>query len=274
MRHAHSFCKWLGGKTKLLLHILPLLPESINTYFEPFLGGGAVFFALAKGKRYTDAILGDMNPDLINAYQVIKSNPKELIQELTNGKYIYDRSIYLGIRSEHMRINPIERAARFIYLNKTGFNGLYRVNKKGEFNVPFGKFTDPLVCDEGNILAVSETLRHVQIANVTFSETTKLARSGDAVFMDPPYYPISNTSNFTRYTNNGFEYEDHVNLASEFARLANLGASVILSNSLCDVTRELYKDYRIIELNGTRNVGGPASSRKSVTEILVVANVL
>jgi DNA adenine methylase len=268
----YPFVKYLGGKSKMARHILERLPLKFNTYFEPFLGGGAVFFELAKQKRFNKAVLSDMNPELINAFAVIKKDVDGLICELRSGLYKYNKKRYLEIRSDNSTDKSrIEQAARFIYLNKSCFNGLYRTNMKGEFNVPFGKYNNPVICDEENLRAVSVALKHARIAKTGFENVLREAKLGDVVYFDPPYLPTSKTSNFTGYTKERFGITDHTLLSVVFDQLSERGVSVILSNSIS--ARELYQDYEVVSLIGGVCVGGPTEYRNSaVEEIMVMTN--
>jgi DNA adenine methylase len=270
--YPYSFVKWVGGKSKMARHILERLPLHFNRYFEPFLGGGAVFFELSRQKRFKRASLGDMNPELMNAFRTVQDDVSGLIRELhMDCKYIYNKKTYLKIRAQDTKDwTPVARAARFIYLNKTCFNGLYRVNGSGKFNVPFGTYKDPVICDEPNLRAVSKALKNVKLIEKRFEWVLQLAKPGDAVYFDPPYLPISETSKFTGYTEGGFGLVDHTFLSCVFDELANRGVAVVLSNSTA--ARELYKKHEIVDLVGGRSVGGPAEYRKPVKEIMVVAN--
>ena len=266
------FLKWAGGKSRMLPHILERIPSTFGRYFEPFLGGGAVFFELKKQKRFKKAFLGDANQDLVNTYVTIRDSLDDLIAELSNERYTYNKKSYLSIRENSGSSDSIIRAAEFIYLNKTCFNGLYRVNKEGKFNVPFGSYKDPVILDQDNLRAVSKALRGVRINHDDFDWILKEPKPGDVVYFDPPYLPISKTSKFTSYTEGGFGESDHFRLAYTFGKLADKGVTVILSNSSSEETRKLYSNWEIVELVGARNVGGPAEYRKPVREIMVVAN--
>lgn len=268
----HPFIKWAGGKTKLLLQVIELVGDRlIDRYFEPFLGGGAVFFELSKRKKFSCATIGDSNPELVNAYRVVRDNVSELIDSLS--RFSYDKQLYLEVRSQRVEdLTQLERAARFIYLNRTCFNGLYRVNSKGEFNVPFGKYTNPVICDSENLTAVSKALSGVEIVNSDFGSLAELAKLGDLVYFDPPYIPISNTSNFTGYTKNGFGINEHEKLARIFSELDGKGVRVVLSNSYCDETMRLFSGFRIDKISASRNIGGSVSCRKPVIEVLVSGN--
>jgi len=265
----YPFLKWAGGKGRVASRILARLPESINTYYEPFLGGGAIFFELAKEKRFKRAVLSDMNPALINCWQVIQANVESLIRELQKSQYKYEKKTYLKIRAADIStFSDVQKAARTIYLNKTCFNGLYRVNSQGNFNVPFGKYSNPTICDESNLTAVSQALKGVEIKICEFNVAEK-AKIGDAVYFDPPYLPISATSKFTAYTELGFGLEDHEKLAGLFQHIGKKGVRCVLSNSAAKKAIELYSDFDMDKFIGTRSVGGPVDFRKPAGEIIV-----
>ena len=261
------FVKWAGGKRQLLDVLMKNLPPKFNTYVEPFVGGGALLFELIP-KR---AIISDTNYELINAYRVIRDNVEELIDSLKN--HVNDEGYYYRVRALNpSTLTPVERASRFIYLNKTCYNGLYRENSRGEFNVPFGKYKNPKICDEENLRVVSEFLRSadVQILYQDYKETCKLAREGDFVYLDPPYHPISKTSSFTKYTREDFTQEDQIELAQVFKDLDRKGCYVMLSNSNTEFIRDLYRDFEIIELSANRSINCRAEGRgKEKVEILV-----
>lgn len=261
--------KWVGGKKRLVPHILARLPQKINTYYEPFVGGGAVLIELAKQDKFKWACISDKNQDISNAWKVIKKYPEQLIKCLRKKKYVYDKEAYLRIRKLNSnKLDDIERAARFIYLNKTGFNGLYRLNAKGEFNVPFGRHKDPVICDAPNIRKLSELLKRVDIHNIDFGEFDYI-KPGDAVYFDPPYLPTSKTSYFTAYTSTGFTEDDHRRLAERFRALGDKKVRVVLTNSAAKLTYELYGEFDIDSREQNQCIGGPAEYRKSITEVIV-----
>lgn len=251
--------KWAGGKTQLLNEILPKAPKSYGKYIEPFFGGGAVFFALQPEL----AVIADSNPELTNLYQVVSSNPHNLITELK--KYPYSSEHFYKVRSQdRTKLSPIEAAARTIYLNRTCFNGLYRVNKQGQFNVPFGRYVNPRICDEDGILAASAALRKATIHCMDYKKVLReQAERGDFVFLDPPYLPISQYSDFKRYTKEQFYEEDHIELAKEVKRLHEIGCHVVLTNSNHPLVHELYGEFdievvqtrRYISCNGAKRTG-------------------
>ena len=266
---AHPFAKWCGGKTKLLPEILPRLPEKIRTYYEPFLGGGAVFFALAAEGRFKRAVVGDANKELMETYASLLVEPDKVIALLS--KHVYDEEYYYAVRASRPR-SSAARAARMIYLNRTGFNGLYRVNRKGEFNVPFGRYTNPTICDEENLRAVSRTIRSCGSFRGKagdFELTAKKARKGDAVYYDPPYVPLSKTANFTAYVKGGFGEAEHVRLRDCFKALDERGVHVLLSNSDTPLVRRLYKGFRISKVKAPRRINSKGVKRGDVSELLI-----
>jgi DNA adenine methylase len=259
---ARPVLKWAGGKSRLVAEICAHFPEQINTYYEPFMGGAAVFFALAKQKRFKRAVLSDRNPELVNVYAALQSDVDGVIKALRRWKY--DRETYYRVRDNFKRSpSAPERAARTIYLNKTGYNGLYRVNRAGLFNVPFGRYTNPTICDESNLRLVAECLKAVTLIEADFSEVCALAKSGDAVYFDPPYLPVSNTAYFTSYDRHPFGLPDHERLAKEFAKLARRKVTAVLSNSDTPETQSLFEQWTVEHLQ-------VASKRGPVSELLVV----
>ena len=266
------FTKWTGGKRQLLSVIKSLMPESYNRYFEPFVGGGALFFELAP----KDAIINDFNSELINCYQQIKDNPSELIKSLSKHKESNSKEYYLNLRSADRdsrieKMNNVERAARIMYMLRVNFNGLYRVNSKNQFNVPYGRYKNPQIVDSDLIVSISQYLNEntIHILNGDFEEAVKDVEAGDFVYFDPPYIPLSETSSFTSYTHEGFSYEDQVRLRDTFKKLDEKGAYVMLSNSSSPLVGELYKDFNIHKVSATRTNGAKSSSRGKVDEIIV-----
>jgi DNA adenine methylase len=261
------FVKWAGGKRQLIDVLLSNIPSSFNRYFEPFVGGGALLFELRPQK----AIISDINEELINAYNVIKDNVEELINSLK--KHKNTAKYYYAIRSLDPKVlTPVERASRFIYLNKTCFNGLYRENSKGQFNVPFGRYKNPKICDEENLRAVSRFLNSIEITilNCDYKKTCELARSGDFIYFDPPYHPVSKTASFTKYNRSDFSEKDQIELSAVFKELDKKGCYVMLSNSNTEFIRKLYAGYRIQEISANRFINCKADRRKkSNVEVLV-----
>lgn len=267
-------CKWVGGKGQLLPELHRLKPSSFHAYYEPFVGGGALFFSLASAGFFRArvdprATLSDTNEDLIQFYRTLREFPEKLIN--TMKQYVYEEETYYAVRAyDPKQLTDVERASRFLYLNKTCFNGLYRVNKAGKFNVPFGRYTNPTICDEDNLIACSKALRGVSIECEDFERMTACAVApGSLVYFDPPYVPLSKTSDFTGYTKDGFNDKEHVRLARVFAQLADRGVYAMLSNSDTPFTRELYKDFDITEVMAKRHVNSKADKRGAVKEIIV-----
>ena len=266
----YPFLKWAGGKARMIGRIVSKLPDRIGTYYEPFIGGGAVFFELAREKRFKKAVIGDLNADLVNCYKVVKSDVDGLIAELLKKKYVYAKDAYLEIRAlDSKSLAPVEAAARIIYLNRTCFNGLYRVNLSGQFNVPFGSYASPVIVDEPALRGASAVLKNVRIVHGDFEKAMRGIKAGDAAYLDPPYIPLSETSSFTAYNEGGFGPEEHRRLAEKFVELWESGIPVVLSNSSAPLALSLYDGFERIELMGSRSVGGPAEYRKPVKEIIV-----
>lgn len=266
------FTKWTGGKRQLLPVIKSLMPDDYNNYFEPFIGGGAVFFDLIPKK----ATINDFNSELINCYHQIKDNPEKLIELLTEHQKKNSKEYYLELRSADRdgRINDMtdtERAARIMYMLRVDFNGLYRVNSKNQFNVPYGRYKNPKIVDSELILSISSYLNNndIRILNGDFEEAIKNVQAGDFVYFNPPYIPLSETSAFTSYTHEGFSYEEQVRLRNVFKRLNEKGAYVMLSNSSSPLVEELYEGFNIHKVNATRTNGAKASSRGKIAEIIV-----
>lgn len=268
------FVKWVGGKRQLLKqfrasHLYP--PEAFNpiknNYFEPFVGGGAVFFDLLPNK----AFLSDLNKELVTTYNVIKNDVESLVKHLK--KYKYEKKYFLKIRSQKVgALTDLEIASRFIYLNRTAFNGLYRVNSKGEFNVPFGKYTNPQICDADNLRKVSGVLQNVEIKHQDYKEVLKKAKKGDFIYFDPPYFPVSKTASFTSYTKEGFLEKEQVELRNVFVELHKRGCFVMLSNSDTPFINEIYsgiRGVRISKIQAGRAINSKGSARGKITEVLV-----
>ena len=265
---AKPFLKWAGGKTRLTKEILRRLPSNIDTYYEPFVGSGAVFFALASEGRFRRAALSDRNSELIDVYRALKRDVDQVIEELR--KYTYDKDVYYEARKKQPQdLELFARAARTIYLNKTGFNGLYRVNRSGQFNVPFGRYTNPNFCDEPRLRAAALALKKARLYVKDFESACKDAKPGDAVYFDPPYVPISSTSNFTAYHQDAFGEAEHQRLAQLFDTLTKRGVPAVLSNSDTPLTRELYKPWQIDSLSVLRMINSVTTRRGGVSELLV-----
>lgn len=263
---AKPILKWAGGKTQMLKDLLPKVPTSYGRYIEPFIGGGAMFFALNPG----DAVIADSNPELINMYTQVADNVDKVIEYLK--QYENTQEMFYEVRAlEWQELPKAEAAARTIYLNKTCFNGLYRVNKKGKFNVPFGRYKSPNICDEEALYAASEALQKANIVCGDYLSVLKeYARPGDFIFLDPPYLPISEYADFKRYTKEQFYEEDHVELAKEVFRLQELGCIVILTNSNHPLVHKLYEPFNIEVIQTKRYISCSGSNRKGEDVIVTV----
>ncbi len=263
--------KWAGGKRSLVPRILAELPDEIDTYYEPFVGGAAVFFALAEAKRFRRAVIADKNPHLIELYQVVRDDLDALLLVLEKRQHQTTEADYYRIRAQHKLKRPVERAARLIYLNRTGYNGLYRVNASGGFNVPHGRYKRPKIYDPARLRAAAEALQGVVIEEADFERACKRAKPGDAVYLDPPYLPVSKTSSFSAYHAEAFGLPEHARLAKVFAKLAAKGVSAVLSNSDTPGSRALYGDFRPASVAMRRSINSVATGRGVVSELLVVA---
>lgn len=288
---AKPFVKWAGGKTQLLGEIKKSLPQNLCqylnlTYVEPFVGGGAVlFWILQEYPNINRAIINDINRELICTYRVIKNNVQALIRELEvlQTQYISlnaeDRKSYFLEKRELFNVGnntDVETASLFIFLNRTCFNGLYRVNSKGEFNVPHGKYANPTICDRDNLLAVSELLQRVEIMCGDFAETEKFAGATTIYYLDPPYKPLSETSSFTSYTKDGFDDLEQVRLRDFCTRVAQKRAMFVASNSdpVEDKTGEsffeqIYSQFVIKRVIASRQINANPNSRGVVSEIMI-----
>lgn len=265
------FLKWAGGKRQLLPEIRKYIPKKYNTYYEPFVGAGAVLFDLQPNK----VVINDINSELINTYKVIQNNIDDLIVELR--KHKNDPDHFYKIRDldrseDFEKLTSIEKSSRLIYLNKTCFNGLFRVNSQGQFNVPFGKYKNPQIVNEAVLRAVHNYLNtaNVTILNEDFEKALSKAKKGDFIYIDPPYDPLSNTSSFTGYNLDGFNRDDQERLRDVFEELDKRGCKVLLSNSATDFIKDLYKDYHIEIVSASRNINSIASKRGKIDEVLVM----
>jgi DNA adenine methylase len=262
------FLKWAGGKRQLLPRILERVPPRARTYFEPFLGGGAVFFALAGARRFERAVLGDANRELILCYEALRDDVEGVIRALR--RHRYDRLLYYRVRAlDPARLAPAARAARLIYLNRCGYNGLYRVNRSGVYNVPFGRYVNPVICDVDKLRAASRALEGVKLVSQDFERTLRAARPGDFVYLDPPYVPLSPTSSFTAYARTPFDAAEQRRLAATLRALGARGVPALLSNSDCPETRDLYEPALAETVPVRRAINSVGSARGSVGELLV-----
>ena len=270
------FLKWAGGKRQLLPVLKKHIPKSYKTYFEPFIGAGALFFALQRPK----AIINDTNKELINCYKVIKNNPEELLEktkehELNNSKIYYYKLRDLDRdKSEFDSLANIDRAARIIYLNKTCFNGLFRVNSQGQFNVPYGDNKNPVIAENIVITAISEYLNEneIEILNQDFADAVTNAKRGDFIYFDPPYDPVSDSSSFTGYDANGFDRVKQTHLRDLCDELVGRGCQVLISNSSTDFIKNLYKNYTVKEVQASRHINSVGTSRGKINELLIFSN--
>jgi DNA adenine methylase len=274
---AAPFVKWAGGKSQLLEQFQPFFPAQFNKYVEPFVGGGAIFFHLYNQNRIANGvILNDLNRELMTCYEVIRDQVDKLIEELrrheahkTQKSYFYeirgwDRQPGIKERS------PVERAARTVFLNRTCYNGLYRVNSRGQFNVPFGSYKNPLICDEDNLRAVSQALQGVELRSDDFERCVEWAGPGDFVYLDPPYHPLSETASFTSYTKDDFGEADQTRLAAIFRQLDEMGCRVMLSNSYTSLIKELYIAYRQEVVTATRAINCRGEGRGGIPELVIL----
>jgi len=268
---AKPFIQWVGGKREMIAQYEEFIPKKFNTYYEPFLGGGAMFFYL----QPTEAILSDNNTELIKTYEGVRDNPEEVIKILKELKSRHSKELYTKIRNMDREINisqkltTAEIAARMIYLNQTCFNGLYRVNQKGQFNVPIGSSLNRLICDEHTIRNASKILKTIKITGSDFATVVKDAESGDLIYLDPPYYPVSAYSDFTRYTKEKFYKEDQIRLKKEIDRLSKIGCKIMLSNSDCEFIKDLYSNYQLHKVYSSRSLNCKKDQRGKVSELLI-----
>lgn len=259
--------KWAGGKTKILEQLVPHFPENFKGYWEPFFGGGAVFFTLnLKGP----ACISDKNKELMNVYEVVRNVPRLLMKELDKLQKLYSEEFYYELRANEP-FKLLDQAARTIFLNKTCFNGLYRQNNKGEFNVPFGKRKKcPKLYDEENMLRVSQALYNVSIFASDFEEVIDMAQPGDCVYCDPPYDPISKTSSFHAYQSGGFSREDQKRLKEACVRAQQRGVHVLISNSSSTFIKDLYGDCVVETIFAPRFINAQSAGRGPVEESLIL----
>lgn len=263
--------KWVGGKSQLLREIRKRIPDEIETYYEPFIGGGAVFFNIAPNK----AVISDMNSELINLYQVIKNSPEELIKSLkkheNTPEYFYKIRAKDRDHKNYKRLSPITKASRLVYLNRTCFNGLFRVNSRGELNAPFGRYRNPQICNEPNIREIADFLKshEIEIIEADFETALSTAKAGDFVYLDPPYDPVTDTASFTGYVAGGFDREQQRRLKACCDELHAKGVKFMLSNSSTEFILELYKDYNVEFVDAKRNINCKGNSRGAVQEVLV-----
>ncbi|SMC08861.1 DNA adenine methylase [Nitratiruptor tergarcus] len=273
---ASPFVKWVGGKRGLLTQLLPLIPRKFNNYFEPFVGGGALFFELFNlGMLQNKKVyLFDRNEELINTYKIVQNKPDELLEKLKEFQENHSKEFYYKIREldrkeDFKELDPITRAARFIYLNKTCFNGLYRVNKKGHFNVPIGRYKNPKIYDSDLIVNASKALQGAVIEAADFSEVLQYVQKEDFIYFDPPYYPLSETSKFTSYTDLAFLEDEQRRLFNVYEELDKRGCFVMESNSDTKFIKDLYKEYRIDIVYMHRFINSKKEGRGKISEVVI-----
>ena len=271
LRAPSPFIKWVGGKGRLLTQLLPLLPRGVERmrHVEPFAGGAAMFFS----RRPERAMLCDVNEALVETYRMVRDEVDAVIGALEPLAAAHGKEAYYRVRERYNATRHGEhgpgRAAMFIYLNKTCFNGLHRVNKKGEFNVPAGRYKNPRIIDAEGLYAASAELRNAELRNVPFEALLEHARPGDFVYLDPPYEPVSRTASFTSYARDGFSQDDQTRLRDVFDALTRRGCKCMLSNSDVPFIRDLYRKHRIDTIAAPRAINCDASKRGSVTEVVV-----
>ena len=269
------FVKWAGGKRQLIPILNQNLPESFGTYYEPFLGGGALLFHILTDKNGQKCSISDLNSDLVLAYTTIRDRIDALITSLKNHEKNYQKdseSYYYSIRESNPR-SEIEKTSRLIFLNRTCFNGLYRVNSKGKFNVPLGKYSNPNIVNEENIRAVSHILQSSRTAIKCrdFEAVLRDAKKGDLIYFDPPYQPVSATSNFTSYTTKDFTYDDLTRLAELCLKLDSRGCNVLLSNSDSQEVADIFakNPWKITRISANRSINSNSKKRTGHFELLI-----
>lgn len=267
------FVKWAGGKRQLLPQLLSRVPRSFRRYHEPFVGGGALFFAL-RGRQLLPqgARLADINPELVNAYQVVRDRVETLIVLL--GAFRNEEDFYYEIRAQDpLSLDPVQRAARLLYLNRTCFNGLFRENRDGRFNVPFGRYRNLQILRENDLRASSRALRGVCIEQASFADLNDCVEPGDFVYLDPPYAPLSRTASFTSYSRGGFDDEAQRQLGALVRRLGSRGVHILLSNSSAPLIYDIYDhaDLHVEQVMASRAINSRADRRGKVAELLIAA---
>ena len=281
--------KWAGGKRRLLSQYEAHFPVEYNNYFEPFVGGAAVFFHLCptgapggggcnrsplegcnRGSR--QSYLTDVNGELINLYKQVQKKPAPLLIALERHQAMHSKEHYYHVRSQSpSQLNPVERAARLIYLNRTCFNGLYRVNSSGGFNVPIGRYKNPTILQPERLMRAHQTLQGVKLAVEPYLKAVTRAQAGDFVYFDPPYWPLSVSSSFTSYAQGNFGESDQRSLAQIFASLAERGVKVALSNSKTPLIEELYRNFPQITVHAARCINSRGDQRNAIEELLILS---
>lgn len=274
-RKAKPFLKWVGGKGQLLEQFEALLPKKYNAYFEPFIGGGAVFFSIKPKKAH----INDINETLVNTYLHIKNDVDKLIQSLKKLEKEFiskdndsRKEFYYSLREKYNSLpaSDFKKSLYFLFFNKTAFNGVYRENSKGGFNVPMGSYKNPKIVDEQNLRAVAEALSNTKITSGSFYDAVKNAKAGDFVYFDPPYHPLSETSSFTSYSKDSFSKDDQIKLRDLFVELDKKGVYVMLSNSSAPFIQEIYSEYTQIPVFANRMINSKADKRGKILEVVII----
>jgi len=272
------FIKWVGGKGKLIPELKSFFPQKFDRYFEPFIGGGAVFYEVIQNNNLEFSWINDVNKKLVITYQQIKNKPNKLISILEKIEKDYKKktederkNFFYSIRDEYNKggLDDLDITTYLIFLNKTCFNGMYRENSKGEYNVPFGDQKNPTICDKENLLAVSECLKNTKITNLSFEESVKDCKKGDFIYFDPPYYPINGTSKFTSYSKDNFGQNEQIKLRDTFKQLSDKGCFVMLSNSNTEFIKDSYKDFKINEIYAARSINSKGDGRGKIKEVVI-----
>ncbi|HJU95623.1 MAG TPA: DNA adenine methylase [Nitrososphaera sp.] len=266
------FLKWAGGKLQLIEQFENLFPHKFRNYYEPFIGSGAVFFYVKSKLKPNKVLLSDTNEELINCFLIVRDKPSELVELLLNHRKKHSKEHYYAVRSiESNRLDSVNRAARLIYLNKTCFNGLYRVNSKGHFNVPFGDYKSPSIFDKNILFQASQLLQGVDLQVMTFEKVLDFAGKDDFVYFDPPYIPLSKTSSFTRYSKSDFSMKEQKQLCEVFETLDSRGCFVMVSNSDHALTRELYRQHKknTVVVRAKRMINSVGSKRGAINELII-----
>jgi len=265
-----TFVKWAGGKKQLMDQFKAFFPKQIDRYFEPFVGGGAVAFYIIQNYHPKEVMISDINNELVNTYRVIKSNVDELIKSLKEHKEKHSENYYYQVRHlDPLHLSNIDRASRFIYLNKTCYNGLYRVNSNNQFNVPFGKYKNPAIFNETELKRISTVLDDFQIKCMSFEKVLYYAEEGDFIYFDPPYHPIKQGKSFTKYARRDFLEKEQEQLAQVFKKLNSKKCKVMLSNSSTEFIKNLYKDFHVHTVTARRMINCDANGRGKINEFVI-----
>lgn len=268
--------KWAGGKRQLRSDLVRLLPGEWGTYFEPFIGGGALLVELANRGSLGRAVISDLNPELMNLYRVVKRDPEALARALSEEKYRNSPESFLQLRDEFNALigsgkQPVNRAALLVYLNKHSYNGLWRVNRSGHYNVPFGRHARLSLPVHQDLREFSRMLSGVMLKQADFEQVVRTAKAGDFVYFDPPYHPLSKTACFTDYTTGGFLFKDQERLARVFRRLSDRGVQLMLSNSCTPEITDLYEGFSIHTVQAKRFINCKGEKRTGAMEIIVTS---